>query len=277
MEEPTKNDKVSEDEIIAVPEKLDQDKEVDKLIKIAEIAEKRVLAIKKIKQQALKLTDHRDWININGKPYLQTSGAEKISSAFGISYRFLEDPKRVEEENGFRYEVKMEFVMGERKIEAIGSRSTKDGFFTTRYSKKGEKYQLPASEIDSGDVLKAAITNAVGIGITRILGIRNLTWEDLEEAGINISDLAGVEYKKPQKEEKGLPEKKPYKPPYDFLQKMAAAKRSIKELTGSTEAYYEVLAHYGYLHADEVRAEDIDDVYRTMKEKFMEIKKKKGE
>ena len=42
----------------------------------------------------------------------------------------------------------------------------------------------------------AALTNLLGNGITRLLGIRNLTWEDLEKyAGIKKDEVSKVEYK----------------------------------------------------------------------------------
>jgi hypothetical protein len=46
-------------------------------------------------------------------------------------------------------------------------------------------------------VKKAAYTNLLGNGITRILGLRNLTWEDLQEfAGISKDQVGRVDYKK---------------------------------------------------------------------------------
>jgi len=61
----------------------------------------------------------------------------------------------------------------------------------------GTKTELPISEIDQGDIKKSAYTNCIGNGITRLLGIRNLTYADLEEfAGIRKEQITKVEYKK---------------------------------------------------------------------------------
>jgi hypothetical protein len=182
--------------------------ENDKLISIAEAAERRAEAIKKIKRQALRITNERDWTDQNGRPYIQASGAEKIARLFGISWRFIGEPQRFDEDDGhFRFDVSMEFVMGGSTVEVRGSRSSKDPFFTTRYKyddeKKGKiKFELPPTEIDKADVMKSAITNAIGNGISRILGIRNLTWDDLKEAGLNPERIAKIEYSKPKSPEK---------------------------------------------------------------------------
>jgi hypothetical protein len=179
--------------------------ESDKIVVIAELAEKRIEAIKKIKTLALKLTNESDWIDQNGRPYLQASGAEKVGRMFGVSWRFIDEPQKILEDSGhFSYKVSMEFIFGDSTIEVIGFRSSKDPFFVTRYKLnpdgKKERYELPPSEIDTGDVLKAAISNAIEIGVTKILGIRNLTWEDLSQNGLDISKIRKIEYKEPKKD-----------------------------------------------------------------------------
>lgn len=161
----------------------------DNLIQMAELAEKRVDAINRIKRAALKVTNPRDWTNQNGNPYLQVSGAEKVARLFGISWRIDEPQITFSDDGHFSYTYKGYFNLGTGSIEFEGSRGSKDGFFS-----HGDK--LPASEIDKNDVKKAALTNTIGNGVTRILGIRNLSWEDLQEAGINMDNIPKIEYKK---------------------------------------------------------------------------------
>jgi hypothetical protein len=55
---------------------------------------------------------------------------------------------------------------------------------------------LPVIEVDPGKVKKSAISNAINSGIMRLLGMRNLTWEDLAKGGIKRENLAKVDYKK---------------------------------------------------------------------------------
>lgn len=171
----------------------------DQLIEIAERAEKRIEAVKKIKVASLKVTNAHDWTNQQDKPYLQVSGAEKVARLFGISWRIDEPTMLLEEDGHFSFTYKGYFSMGNAEIEAIGTRSSKDGFFK-RYFYEEEngrknKIELPPTEIDKGDVKKAAYTNCIGNGVTRLLGIRNLTWGDLETAGIKKDQVGKVDYK----------------------------------------------------------------------------------
>lgn len=172
------------------------------LIELAGEAEQRLDALNKIRRVALKLTNQHDWVDEAGKPYLQASGAEKIARLFGVSWRISEPTIEELDQGHCVITYKGEFSVGGATIEAIGSRSSKDGFFKKyRYvgeeGKKKEKIELPASEIDRGDVKKSAYTNLLGNGITRLLGLRNLTYDDLKEyAGIGQTDVTAVEYKK---------------------------------------------------------------------------------
>lgn len=160
----------------------------DSLVAIADAAEKRIDAINRIKRAALKVTNAHDWVDENGKPYLQASGAEKVARLFGISWRIDEPTLEREEDGHFAYTFKGYFRLGEgAEIEAIGVRGSRDPFF----SKSGK---VPPSEIDRGDVKKAALTNCLGNGITRLLGIRNLTWAEIGEAGIKAEGSSRVEY-----------------------------------------------------------------------------------
>jgi hypothetical protein len=50
-------------------------------------------------------------------------------------------------------------------------------------------------EVDETNIMKAAYSNMMVNGITRLLGIRNLTWEQLEKYGINKDGVSKVEYR----------------------------------------------------------------------------------
>ncbi len=163
----------------------------DALIEASQNAEKRIEAVKKIKVMSLRVTNPQDWVDEGGKPYPQASGSEKIARLFGISWRIDQPLYVVEEDGHYRYEYKGYFSLGNVEIEVIGVRSSRDPFFA------GSKdYPKPISEINKGNVQKSALTNCIANGVTRLLGLRNLTWEDLEEAGINKDSVNRVDFKK---------------------------------------------------------------------------------
>jgi len=200
-EEIMKNENISEEKesIVKASDELPAIAD-DRIIQIAEEAEKRIEAIKKIKVTALRVTNEKDWVDENGKPYLQSSGCEKIARIFGISWNVPDDPEYEELEGGhYMYTYRGIFSLGGASIEAIGTRSSKDTFFTTRYeyqNGKKNKIILPATEVDKGTVKKAAFSNLLANGITRLLGIRNLTYEDLEQVGIKKEKITGIHYRK---------------------------------------------------------------------------------
>lgn len=167
----------------------------DTLIHIAEQAEKRINAVIKIKQIALKVTNADDWVDQEGKPYLMASGSEKVANLFNISWRIDEPVMEQEEDGAVTYSYKGEFSLAGRTIEAEGSRSSRDTFFRKYIWENGKK--MGEKPLDRRDLKMAAYTNLLGNGITRILGIRNLTYADLEKyAGIKQSEVKGVKYKK---------------------------------------------------------------------------------
>jgi hypothetical protein len=163
----------------------------DSIIEVANKAEARINAINKIKSIVLRVTNSNDWIDQGGKPYLAVSGAEKVGGLFGIKWSIGESQLTNEEDGHYSYTYKGKFTMGQRTIEFEGSRSTKDPFFSKAHGK-----EKPVSEIDRNDVKKAALTNLIGNGITRMLGIRNMTWDEVKAGGVDQSKTSKVEYGK---------------------------------------------------------------------------------
>ena len=159
------------------------------IISLAMDAEKRIEAVNKIKMIALRVTNAHDWTDQGGKPYLQVSGSEKIARVFGVSWRIDEPTFEKEESGHYSYTYKGYFNVKGAEVEAIGTRGSKDPFFSMK--KGGTK---PISEIDKGDVKKAAYTNCIGNGITRLLGLRNLSWDDLKIASIKKEDVGKITY-----------------------------------------------------------------------------------
>ncbi len=249
----------------------------DTLIYIARAAEARIDAVIKIKQLALKVTNAYDWTDQGGKPYLQASGSEKIANLFGISWRINEPSFEEEADGHYTYYYRGQFSMSGRSIEVDGSRGTKDPFFK-KYDwidqgpgKDKKKTERPITSIDRGDVRKAAMTNLLGNGITRLLGIRNLTWDDLEKfAGIRQDQVGKIDY-----ESKGK-NKPPINPPQSKSASEKPAEQAM-EAQGASVTLSDIQVKKGEKNGKKWTRYGIKDsagiFYNTFDAKFFEIAK----
>lgn len=165
----------------------------DNIMVLAEQAEKRISAVKKIMNAALSITHENDWVLISGKPYLQETGSAKIARLFGVKWEFIGTNPQVEvDSEGYKtFTYRMAFYMSNDRIECEGSRSMKEDFFAK--SKNGLK---KPDEIDERDVKMAAYTNCINNGIKRLVpGVRNIGIEELESAGLDVKQLSGYTFK----------------------------------------------------------------------------------
>ncbi len=187
-------------EVVALPpEKQSLTDMTDDLI---QSAERRIASLQKIIVLALKVTNEHDWVDQQGKPYLQGSGAEKVARLFGVGWKDITtEKKRTEDENGpfYFYLTSGVFTLKGDAIHAVGTCSSKDQFFAKKKEKDEETGEWtmvlkPLSEVDETNIMKSAYTNCVVNGITRLLGLRNMTWEQLQEAGLKRDKVAGVKY-----------------------------------------------------------------------------------
>jgi hypothetical protein len=156
-----------------------------------EETEKRIACVQKMKRIIFKVTTIKDWVDQSGKPYLTAPGAESIATALCIGWdkpnreiEVLDDGHKI-----YKFDALFHFLG--RSIWVMGSRSSSDPFYA-----KAEGSYKPISAINMANVEKAAYTNLLNNGIQRILGIRNMTWDLLEEAyGMKKSAAASVDYK----------------------------------------------------------------------------------
>lgn len=235
----------------------------DNLMRVAEMAEKRIDAVIKIKQMALKVTNPSDWVDQSGRPYLFVSGSEKIANLFNISWRIDEPVVETETDGNFTYTLRGVFSIPGRSISAEGSRSSKDPFFTKYDWNNGVKTAKPISSIDRRDVRMAALTNLLGNGITRLLGIRNLSYDDLEKfAGIKKEMIASVDYKGKGKDNPPLTE--PGKKGVDGKISEAQAKRFFAIAKGAGKTDTEIKAYLKETLSIEHTADILKDKYDSV-------------
>ena len=152
----------------------------EKLIQLAEQAPKMVEAYKKLRRATLRMMNSQDWVDQDGKPYPMSSGLEKVADPLGISWGFVRPQEKLELDG--RYIILTTLWVSSqwgRKIEVVGTRASDDPL----YAKRGGVL-LPMAEVDEGDIRKASYTNALARGLSIILGLRNMTWEELAEFGI---------------------------------------------------------------------------------------------
>jgi hypothetical protein len=163
-------------------------------------AEQNVQLAKRLIQAALKMTIEADWVDQGGKPYLTHAGAEKIARRFGVCWENVRCWKEWSEDEKGRFYIytftgKFYLKSGD-SIEAIGTCSQRDKFFSLSNGQP-----RPLSEIDETNIKKAAYSNLIVNGITHLLGLRSLSWDQLKEAGLNIDKIAKVEFKEAPKQE----------------------------------------------------------------------------
>lgn len=184
-----------QEETVSKPPESDKDAQAltitdTSLVEIGHRAEALAKAIKQIRAAVLTITNHRDWENLGDKPYLNDGGASKVGQAFGVSTRFLQYPEREDYDDGhFDYTCMVEVEFRGTKVEEGGTGSSRDPFFS-----KAKGQDIPPAEIDRNDVKKKSITNATGRAIKRILALKNFTWDELKQAGIDKDKVSKVEY-----------------------------------------------------------------------------------
>jgi len=167
----------------------------------------RISAIAKVIEGCAKVsiqrTNPKDWVRMMHKQkqadgsykpvesfYLQATGTQKIRPIWGIYYRDRQVTKETNSDGTYAYIVTgkvgskvLDQLYGEVVIEIDGGRSSSDSFFT-----KGER--VP----DSMDVRKAALANWEARAVTALIGLKNMSAEDLTRNGVDIKQVAGFEF-----------------------------------------------------------------------------------
>jgi len=160
----------------------------DTLIKMAEQAPAIAKAMRQIQLASLSATNPQDWVDQSGKPYLQSSGSEKTAALWGISWQIIKQEKTIKDDSYiWLTTLRISAPRMGRVIDILGTRSSKDPFFGIRGGQA-----IPIDQIDEASVRKSSYTNALARGVQIILGLRNLTWEDLEKHGIEKGKVAKI-------------------------------------------------------------------------------------
>ena len=140
-----------------------------------------------------------DFLDLGGKPYLTVEGAERLKGFLGLEIRdkkFSPDAatvfKKIRE--GEPITVLCTATVHSKvhglTEEVFGTRSSDDKFFGGQAEKLGR--------IEPGHVLKAAESNMVVNAVTRIMGLRGMTWDEVhKQCGHSQDGARGrVDYRK---------------------------------------------------------------------------------
>jgi len=141
---------------------------------------------------SIQRTNPKDWVKMGDSYYLQATGAQKIRPIWGIYYRDRQVTKESNSDGSYSYIVTgvvgskvLDQLYGEVVVDIDGGRSSTDKFFA-----KGDRVPDPM------DIRKAALANWEARAVTALLGLKNMSTEDLQKNGINVSGVARVDYQK---------------------------------------------------------------------------------
>lgn len=176
-------------EIAAVPTameiQLDSQKAVSRVQSINQVIDGAV-------KVSLQRTNPRDWVKMGDRFYLQAVGAQKLRAIFGLYYRDRRATKETNPDGSYSYIVTgvigsklLDGLYGEVTLEIEGGRSSNDPFFA-----KGNRTP------DSLDVRKASLANWEVRAVTALLGLGNLSADDLTKNGVDVNKIIGVDYHK---------------------------------------------------------------------------------
>ena len=166
--------------------------------------EGQIVLRSKLLMTALKALKPHDIQDFDGKPYLEGEGAARIMAVVR-GFR-VGEAKFVVEQIAPHYFVEcaipIEFK-GATTV-AIGDCSTQDSFFTGKDGHSGRygKYieqtgsEVMATRLLLGDAKKKARENAISRGVSELLGLKGLSWADLEELGLKRGEAgSSVKFK----------------------------------------------------------------------------------
>ena len=168
-------------------------------------------------KKLMQLVLPQDWARFENKPYLTSWGAERIRRPLGIKLKNLDfQIVKREDSSGSKYEIVIAKADAEQEIKdpstgkvlakdefpAVGFASTKDQFFITRKNEEGEKITLDPADVDIQKIYYSAYSDLVRNAVSRMMGLRNLTLEDLKRMGIDVSKIMKVEFRSGTKQVK---------------------------------------------------------------------------
>lgn len=158
------------------------------------VLEQRGKLMDRILDYAIKSTHEEQWFDLGGRPWPAGPACESMARRCGVSVTNVRRNKtRSVDDKGEFYiyavDATASLPSGFDALEAFGTCTSRDVFLGTETTAG-----RPLSQVDEGSIMKAAYTNMLVNAVTRLLGVRSLSWERLKVLGINRDRLAKVEF-----------------------------------------------------------------------------------
>lgn len=192
----------------------------------------RALFVDGVRKEALQRTRPQHWLSRKQKDGSRTfslmgPGAERIRTIAPIGFvNLTQREEKWTKEHGAGYTIyyNADVYLGSARsglMPVIGTCSSDDDFFSTEHAElpynadnpehkaaldSGEgrltdngtkiyiRRRIPAQDVTRENIDKSALTNLIVNGVTRVLGIRNISGEELKEVGIDPDKIGGFEY-----------------------------------------------------------------------------------
>ena len=194
--------------------------------------QERALFVEGVRKEVLSKTKAHQWLGRRDKAgnatyNLMGFGAERIKTLCPIGIADIQKSEETwNKESGPGYTVyySAQVYLGDKRtgtLPVMGSCSSDDDFFSTEHAKlpynsenpeqqaaleSGEgklsrdkqtlyiRRRIQSSEISKENIVKSALTNLIVNSVTRVLGIRQISEEELKEVGIDIGKVPSVDY-----------------------------------------------------------------------------------
>ncbi len=154
-------------------------------------ADARATMMNTMVKNVVKACHQRNIIDMGGNPYIDDDGCQKIARVVGVSYSSPEIKEGYEDnENGqkeYVVEVSGEATLLGQTIYEFGACTSNDGFI----SKRGNLSSLQMKI----EIKKKAICNWRGRCVRSLLGLKELTWKELQSVGFSQDNASKVDYK----------------------------------------------------------------------------------
>jgi hypothetical protein len=250
-------------DLISIPQK--DEKSLMEIGKELDAIEKNFELFNRLKVIAIKLTKPTDWvIQSDGRggqsPYLMDRGAENVAIAFGVDILpgiQLRQEWAVDDRGRYYTFISQGRAFSKklnRFVEDIGVCSQRDKFF----GKIGNEFK-PIEDVDMANIRRKCITNLYNRLIKRVIGLMNLTIDDLKSAGFNIEAIPKIEYKTgAQKAEAQLSE-------IDLLKRDAIWKTCLQLVAGDEKSALDSLKYHSTFKGKDDQGKDKDIFVTSIK------------